>query len=106
MPVSCLKKVRRTGEDSHPRGRRGISAFNVIGPLISVLRSGEIMLFDEIDASLHPKPSARLLELFRDPQANPRGAQLIFTTTTRRYHRVSTIGGAHWGRLTRQNGWP
>lgn len=54
--------------------------FNVIGPIISVLRSGEIMLFDEIDASLHPKLSARLLELFQDPQTNPRGAQLIFTT--------------------------
>jgi uncharacterized protein len=53
--------------------------FNVIGPIISVLRSGEIMLFDEIDASLHPKLSARLLELFQDPQTNPRGAQLIFT---------------------------
>jgi predicted ATPase len=54
--------------------------FNVIGPIISVLRSGEIMLFDEIDASLHPKLSARLLELFQDPETNPRGAQLIFTT--------------------------
>ena len=37
-------------------------------------------MFDEIDASLHPKLSARLLELFQDPKTNPRGAQLIFTT--------------------------
>lgn len=54
--------------------------FQLIGPALSALRSGRIMLFDEIDASLHPKLSARLLELFQDPLTNPFGAQLIFTT--------------------------
>ena len=34
----------------------------------------------QIDASLHPRLSARLLELFQDPTTNPLGAQLIFTT--------------------------
>jgi len=38
------------------------------------------LLFDEIDASLHPRLSARLIEIFQDPATNPRGAQLIFTT--------------------------
>jgi len=52
----------------------------LIGPALTALRDGQIMLFDEIDASLHPKLSARLLELFQDPVTNPRGAQLIFTT--------------------------
>ena len=42
--------------------------------------SGQVLLFDEIDASLHPRLSARLLELFQDPETNPHGAQLIFTT--------------------------
>jgi hypothetical protein len=54
--------------------------FQLIGPALSALRGGRIMLFDEIDASLHPKLSARLLELFQDPLTNPFGAQLIFTT--------------------------
>jgi hypothetical protein len=54
--------------------------FQLIGPALSALRDGRIMLFDEIDASLHPKLSARLLELFQDPVTNPLGAQLIFTT--------------------------
>jgi hypothetical protein len=54
--------------------------FRLIGPALSALRTGGIMLFDEIDASLHPKLSARLLELFHDPETNPLGAQLIFTT--------------------------
>jgi predicted ATPase len=54
--------------------------FALIGPTLSALRSGRILLFDEIDASLHPRLSARLLELFQDRETNPNGAQLIFTT--------------------------
>ena len=54
--------------------------FTLIGPALSALRNGHILLFDEIDASLHPRLSARLLEMFQDPVTNPRGAQLIFTT--------------------------
>ena len=54
--------------------------FRLIGPALGALRDGRVLLFDEIDASLHPRLSARLLELFQDPQTNPRGAQLIFTT--------------------------
>ena len=54
--------------------------FRLIGPMLSALRGGEILLFDEIDASLHPRLSTRLLELFQDPDTNPFGAQLIFTT--------------------------
>ncbi|WP_073840192.1 AAA family ATPase [Micromonospora sp. CB01531] len=54
--------------------------FRLIGPTVRALRTGQTLLFDEIDASLHPKLSARLLELFQDPETNPRGAQLIFTT--------------------------
>jgi hypothetical protein len=54
--------------------------FDLIGPTLTALRNGQVLLFDEIDASLHPKLSARLLELFQDPVTNPYGAQLIFTT--------------------------
>lgn len=54
--------------------------FTLIGPALRALRRGQVLLFDEIDASLHPKLSARLLELFQDPKTNPHGAQLIFTT--------------------------
>ena len=54
--------------------------FRLIGPALYALHNGRILLFDEIDASLHPRLSARLLELFEDPETNPRGAQLIFTT--------------------------
>ena len=54
--------------------------FNLLGPAFGALRHGQVLLFDEINASLHPRLSARLIELFQDPQTNPHGAQLIFTT--------------------------
>ena len=54
--------------------------FTLLGPAFSALVGGQVLLFDEIDASLHPRLSTRLIELFQDPQTNPHGAQLIFTT--------------------------
>ncbi len=52
----------------------------LLEPVLDALRGGRVLLFDEIDASLHPRLSARLLELFQDPETNPHRAQLIFTT--------------------------
>lgn len=54
--------------------------FRLIGPLLSALRKGSVLLFDELDASLHPTLSAQLIRLFQDRATNPRDAQLIFTT--------------------------
>ncbi len=54
--------------------------FRLLGPAFSALRRGRVLLFDEIDASLHPRLSSQLIQLFQDPESNPRNAQLIFTT--------------------------
>ena len=54
--------------------------FRLIGPVFAALRFGRVLLLDEIDASLHPRLSARLIEIFQDPQTNTRGAQLVFTS--------------------------
>ena len=54
--------------------------FRLLGPALAALERGQLLLFDEIDASLHPRLSTRLLELFQDPQTNPYGAQLVFTS--------------------------
>ncbi|MFJ6212506.1 ATP/GTP-binding protein [Streptomyces sp. NPDC092296] len=54
---------------------------------LSVLRSGGTFVVDEIDSSLHPLLTARLIGLFQDPSTNPHGAQLIFTT-----HDASLLG--------------
>ena len=61
--------------------------FSLLGSALVALIGGQVLLFDEIDASLHPRLSARLIELFQDPQTNPHGAQLIFTT-----HDTSLLG--------------
>lgn len=54
--------------------------FQLIGPVLSALRFGSLLLFDELDASLHPTLSAHLIRLFHDPTTNPSGAQLVFTS--------------------------
>ncbi len=84
-PRRQLRLVHRVAEQELPFDIAEESAgtqtwFALIGPTLSALRGGQILLFDEIDASLHPRLSARLLELFQDPETNPHGAQLIFTT--------------------------
>lgn len=47
---------------------------------LSALENGALLVTDEIDASLHPRLTARLVELFRSTATNTRGAQLLFTT--------------------------
>jgi predicted ATPase len=54
--------------------------FRLIGPLLAALRDGSLLLFDELDASLHPTLSGELIRLFQDRATNPRDAQLIFTS--------------------------
>lgn len=54
--------------------------FRLVGPLLDALASGGVLVFDEIDASLHPKLSAEVLGLFANPRTNPLNAQLIFTS--------------------------
>ena len=54
--------------------------FRLIGPALSALTNGRVLLFDELDSSLHPSLTAHLVELFQNPDTNPNGAQLIFTS--------------------------
>lgn len=53
----------------------------------SALRRGGMMTIDEIDASLHPLLTAKLIHLFQSSETNPRGSQIIFTT-----HDASLLG--------------
>ena len=51
-----------------------------VGPAIDALRLGQVLCIDELDASLHPTLTATLVDMFKDPDLNPRGAQIVFTT--------------------------
>lgn len=54
--------------------------FSIAGPWIDTLEHGFVLLIDELDTSLHPMMLQYLVRMFHDPQTNPKGAQLIFTT--------------------------
>lgn len=54
---------------------------------LEALEMGSLLIIDEIDTSLHPRLTARLVELFQDMRTNPRSAQLVFAT-----HDASLLG--------------
>lgn len=48
--------------------------------LLHTLETGGILIMDEFDARLHPKLSKKIIELFNDPNTNPKNAQLLVVT--------------------------
>lgn len=52
----------------------------IASKVLETLRSGNVLLVDEIDSSLHPHLAQLLLDLFADASINRRGAQLLFTS--------------------------
>jgi uncharacterized protein len=54
--------------------------FALAGPLMETLKSGRILVIDELDARLHPLITLAVIDLFHSPEANAKGAQLIFIT--------------------------
>lgn len=54
--------------------------FAFLGPMLRALDTGGTLLVDELDSSLHPLLAAEVVRLFQDTEANPRTAQLVFTT--------------------------
>lgn len=57
-----------------------IKLFALAGPIIDILNKGHILVFDEINNSLHPLISEFIVHLFNNAETNPKNAQLIFTT--------------------------
>ncbi|WP_285501887.1 ATP-binding protein [Actinokineospora sp. NBRC 105648] len=86
--VRTQRRVRLVHRTEHERAPLSFSAesegtrtwFETIGPVLAALGSGSLVLFDELDASLHPTLSMHLVRLFQSPATNPLGAQLVFTS--------------------------
>ena len=53
--------------------------FKVLWPIIDTLEKWNILLVDELNASLHPHLCKFFIDLFNDPETNPNKAQLIAT---------------------------
>lgn len=71
--------------------------FSLAEPILAALRSGTVLAVDEIDARLHPILTCEIIRLFNTPEANPRHAQLIFTS-----HDTNLLGS---GLLRRDQIW-
>ena len=54
--------------------------FALAAPWLDTLDNGHVIVFDELHDNLHPALVRFLVERFHDPEANARGAQLVFTT--------------------------
>ena len=64
--------------EEESRGTRRF--FSLIGPWIDVLSFGFTVCVDELEASLHPLLTQRLIEFIHDIKLNRKGSQLIFST--------------------------
>lgn len=54
--------------------------FSMLLRLIYCLKKGSVLIFDELDAKLHPLLLRYIVSLFTDKNTNQHGAQLIFTS--------------------------
>ncbi|UMP04326.1 ATP/GTP-binding protein [Amycolatopsis sp. EV170708-02-1] len=52
----------------------------LIPTVLDALDEAQVLVVDEIDSSLHPMLTAKLVSLFQSEVTNPNGAQLVFTT--------------------------
>jgi len=73
------------GNEKYPLSLENESAgtqrfFSRTGPWLHALKEGRIIIIDELEASLHPLLTRRLVEMMQDPSVNTKGAQLLFTT--------------------------
>ena len=56
------------------------------GLVVDALHDGSTIIVDELDKNLHPLLSRMMIELFQNPEQNPKNAQLIFSS-----HDISLI---------------
>lgn len=92
LSASTRQRVRRRLEFTH-RGSREDVTFELADEstgtqqlldlaidAASTMRAKSIMVVDEIDASLHPMLTAKLIGIFQNGLANSSGSQLLFTS--------------------------
>jgi AAA15 family ATPase/GTPase len=98
---------RHVGKDRRfytlPAGAQSTGTLNWLSlalPSVEALRRGNVLLIDELDASLHPQLAQVLVRMFRDRDYNRKGAQLIFTT-----HDTYFMSPAADSRLTAEEVW-
>lgn len=54
--------------------------FSILPVILNVIKNGNLLVIDELDAKLHPVLLQRIIEMFTNPKINTKGAQLLFTS--------------------------
>jgi uncharacterized protein len=54
--------------------------FGLIGPLLTAIESGKLLVVDDFDANLHPLIARFLVRFVNDPSVSNRGAQLLLVS--------------------------
>ena len=73
---------------------------SMLGPVLDTIRSGSVVLVDELDASLHPHLVQQFIRLFQNRKTNPWCAQLIFNA-----HDPTILGDSAQRSLGRDQIW-
>ena len=76
QPIGGKSAELEMAEESHGTQKM----FALAGPWLDSLDKGNVIVFDELHDNLHPALVRFLINRFHDPEANPYGAQLIFST--------------------------
>ena len=84
-PKASIKLLHQIGAEIVPfdldEESDGTLAYvGLLGPIVSALKMGSMLLVDELDASLHPLLAMHVIKIFNDAATNPKSAQLIFNT--------------------------
>lgn len=59
----------------------GINKLFEIGiPLLDIFKSGKVLVYDELETSIHPILVKTIIDMFKNKKLNSKGGQLIFTT--------------------------
>ncbi|MFJ4754693.1 ATP/GTP-binding protein [Streptomyces sp. NPDC088763] len=69
-------------------------------PAMREIKYGGVLIVDELDSSLHPRLASALIAMFKSPEINRRGAQLVFTS-----HDTSLMGHLSGEGLDREEMW-
>lgn len=81
FPVFVHETENGTGKIEFNEESLGTQRFFALtGSIIEIIRGGKILVFDELDASLHTLLARKIIELFHDPVINCNFSQLIFST--------------------------
>ena len=79
-PIDKNVEVKMVVNSELTESKGTIQLIRLIQPFIDVLKSGGVIVLDEMDASLHFEIVVSFIRIFNNKQINTTGAQLIFNT--------------------------